>query len=174
MASAHERWAIVGGGFLGMTLALRLRERGHEVTLFERADQLGGLASVWRLGNHVWDRHYHVILLSDLRLRALLRELGLEAEVVWGETRTGFYVDGRLHGMSSVIDFLRFPPLDLLSKFRLGATIWYASKLRDGRPLEAVPVADWVRRLSGRRTTEKDVARATDALIRSWRGRASA
>lgn len=31
-----------------------------------------------------------------------------------------------------------------------------------------------VRLTLGRRTTEKDVARATDALIRSWRGRASA
>lgn len=155
MAGKVARWGIVGGGFLGMTLALRLRQRGHEVTLLERADHLGGLASAWRIGDVVWDRHYHVILLSDLRLRGLLRELGLESEVVWGETRTGFYVDGRLHPMSSVVDFLRFPPLDLWSKFRLGATIWYASKIRDGRPLEAIPVADWLYRLSGRRTTER-------------------
>ncbi len=60
-----QRWAIVGGGILGMTLALRLAQRGRSVNLIERAEQLGGLASAWRLGDLVWDRHYHVTLLSD-------------------------------------------------------------------------------------------------------------
>ena len=40
-----ERWAILGGGILGMTLAHRLRQRGKQVTLFEAADCLGGLAA---------------------------------------------------------------------------------------------------------------------------------
>src|SRR4051794_36712916 len=38
----RERWAVVGGGFLGMTLALRLAQQGKAVTLFESADSLGG------------------------------------------------------------------------------------------------------------------------------------
>jgi len=36
--------AVVGGGLLGMFLALRLRQSGAEVTLFESADRSGGLA----------------------------------------------------------------------------------------------------------------------------------
>ena len=39
--------AIVGSGFLGMTLALRLAESGATVTNFESSDQIGGLASAW-------------------------------------------------------------------------------------------------------------------------------
>ena len=35
--------AIVGSGFLGMTLALRLAERGDQVTLFEAANEIGGI-----------------------------------------------------------------------------------------------------------------------------------
>lgn len=35
MASNPERWGIVGGGILGMTLALRLAQQGKQVTLFE-------------------------------------------------------------------------------------------------------------------------------------------
>jgi len=73
-----QSWGIVGGGMLGMTLALRLAQRGHLVTLFEGAGQLGGLASAWQLGDVVWDRHYHVTLLSDTCLRALLSELYFE------------------------------------------------------------------------------------------------
>ncbi len=34
-------------------------------------------------------------------------------------------------------------------------TILYASRVRDWRPLEAIPVSDWLRRLSGARTFER-------------------
>src|SRR5712691_7711902 len=125
---------------LGMTLALRLAQRGHLVTLFEGAGQLGGLASAWELGDVVWDRHYHVILLSDMHLRGLLDELGLGDELVWKETRTGFYTDGKLYSMSNTLEFLRFPPLGLTDKLRLGATIFYASRVRHWQKLETIAV----------------------------------
>ncbi|MDT4966999.1 MAG: hypothetical protein QOJ64_1736 [Acidobacteriota bacterium] len=138
-----------------MTLAHKLAQEGKEVTIFEGAPQLGGLASPWELGDVVWDRHYHVTLLSDTTLRGLLAELGLEKEMQWVETRTGFYTDGKLYSMSNTVEFLRFPPLRLTDKLRLGATIFYASKLKNWRKLETILVADWLRRLSGRRTCER-------------------
>lgn len=150
-----ERWGIVGGGMLGMTLALRLAQAGQDVTLFEAADHLGGLASAWSLGDVVWDRHYHVTLLSDTTLRALLTELDLEKEMQWVETRTGFYTDDELYSMSNTLEFLRFPPLGIIDKLRLGATIFYASKISDWQRLEKIPVSDWLRRLSGNHTFEK-------------------
>jgi protoporphyrinogen oxidase len=153
--SKRERWGIVGGGVLGMTLAHRLSRLGKDVTLLEAADHLGGLASAWRLGDVVWDRHYHVILLSDRHLLSLLGELGLADEMEWVETRTGFYTDGRLYSMSNTWEFLRFPPLRLWDKLRLGGTIFYASRIRDWERLERIPVADWLQRWSGRRTFER-------------------
>ena len=155
MASVEKPWVVVGGGILGMTLALRLAQRGYPVTLCEAAPNLGGLADAWQLGEVTWDRHYHVTLLSDHYLRQLLAELGLENELRWTETKTGFLVDGKLHSFSNVWDFLRFPPLSLLDKFRLGATIFYASRIKEGRSLEAIPVSDWLRKLSGKRTFER-------------------
>ena len=149
------RWGIVGGGMLGMTLAHRLAEAGQHVTLLEAAPELGGLASAWQLGDLTWDRHYHVTLLSDLRLRKLLAELDLENEMRWVETKTGFYTDGQLYSMSTSLEFLRFPPLNLIEKCRLAATILWASKIRDGRPLESELVADWLRKWSGAGTFEK-------------------
>src|SRR5258705_4061912 len=155
MPLGSQRWGIVGGGFLGMTLAHRLAQHGQDVTLFEAAPALGGLASAWSLGYVVGHRHYHVTLLSDAYLRALLTELGLEKEMTWVETRTGFYTDGTLYSMSNTLEFLRFPPLSLFSKLRLGATIFYASRIRNWKKLEKIPVADWLRRWSGRATFEK-------------------
>jgi protoporphyrinogen oxidase len=155
MAKSDERWGVVGGGILGMALARRLRQTGADVTLIEAAPQLGGLAAAWQLGDVTWDRHYHVTLLSDTHLRRLLEELGLAEELEWVETKTGFYTDGRLHSMSNTLEFLRFPPLGLWDKFRLGATIFRASRIKDWKKLEDIPVADWLRRWSGRRTFEK-------------------
>lgn len=155
MSMEPERWGIVGGGLLGMTLALRLSQQGKAVTLLDGADHLGGLASAWNLGGVVWDRHYHVILLSDQYLRSLLGELGLADDIDWVETKTGFYTDGQLYSMSNTMDFLRFPPLNLLDKVRLAATIFYASRVKDWNRLEQIPVSDWLRRWSGNHTFEK-------------------
>src|SRR6185503_18014529 len=100
MSEKPEHFGIVGGGLLGLTLALRLAQRGSRVTLLEAADHLGGLADAWQVGNLTWDRHYHVTLLSDRYLRCILKELELDHEMQWVKTRTGFLVNGRLYSMS--------------------------------------------------------------------------
>ncbi|MEP6571608.1 MAG: NAD(P)/FAD-dependent oxidoreductase [Gemmatimonadota bacterium] len=155
MPDTTSSLGIVGGGVLGMTLALRLHGQGHRVTLIEGASAPGGLAATQQIGGYTWDRFYHVILLSDLNLRGLLAELGLEEQLRWGNTRTGFFTGGRLLSFSTTLDFFLFPPLSLVDKARLAGTILHASRIRDGRSLERIPVTDWLRRLSGRRTFER-------------------
>ena len=150
-----ERIGIVGGGLLGLSCADRLQKLGHAVTVFEAAPHFGGLASAWKLGEITWDRFYHVILLSDGYTHALLKDLDLSSAFVGVETKTGFFTDGRLHSMSNSLEFLRFPPLGLLGKLRLGLTIHHASRVTDWKALEKIPVVDWLRKWSGKRTTEK-------------------
>jgi protoporphyrinogen oxidase len=153
--STRRRWGIVGGGMLGLTLAHRFSQNGDDVTVFEAAPYLGGLASAWSLDDVVWDRHYHVSLLSDTHLRSLLSELGLEQDMEWVETRTGCYTGGKLYSVSNTLEFLRFPPLGLVDKLRLGGTIFYGSKVRNWQRLEDVPVERWLAAWSGRRTFER-------------------
>jgi protoporphyrinogen oxidase len=147
--------AIVGSGILGMTLALRLAEAGNQVTIFESADAIGGLASAWKIGDIRWDKHYHVTLMSDANTRKIVAELGLADEFRWVETKTGFYTDGYLFSMSDTMEFLSFPRLGLIDKLRLGATILYASRVNNWKRLEKITVEKWLTRLSGRRTFEK-------------------
>ena len=153
--SESRHVGIVGGGLLGMTLAIRLRRDGHRITLIEGAGAPGGLVAPQTIGGFRWDKFYHVILLSDANLRGLLDELGLDEKIEWRTTRTGFYVDGTLHSLSSSLEFLTFPPLSLVDKVRLAYTIWYAAHLTNWRRLEAIPVIDWLRRLSGTRVVER-------------------
>ncbi len=150
-----EHWCIVGGGVLGLVLAKRLVEAGERVTVLEATPEIGGLASAWNLGDFTWDRHYHVTLLSDQSTRDLLRELELEDQMRWVETKTGFFADGKLVSLSNNWEFLRFPLLSLWEKFRLGVTIFAASKIRDWQSLESIPVADWLRKWSGIGTFRK-------------------
>jgi protoporphyrinogen oxidase len=150
------RWAVIGGGVLGLSLAHRLVDRGEDVTLLEAAPELGGLAAAWQLGDVVWDKHYHVILLSDLRTRGMVQDAGLADELHWVETRTGYYGrDNLLRSVSNTVEFLRLPGLNLIDKLRLGGTIFYGSRIRDGRRMEREPVAAWLRRWSGGRTFER-------------------
>jgi protoporphyrinogen oxidase len=155
MNATQQNWAIVGGGMLGMTLAYRLAQQGQQVTLFEGAVELGGLASAWQLDDVTWDRHYHVTLLSDLTLRSLLRELHLEQDMEWVETKTGVYAGGKLYSVSNAIEFLQFPPLRLIDKLRLGLTIVYGARIKNWKRLEQIPVTTWLKRWSGDRTFQK-------------------
>lgn len=149
------RIGIVGGGLMGLAIARRLSREGHGVTVFEREPQLGGLATWHDFGGFDWDRFYHVILPTDSSLIGFIRDLGLEDALRWGSTRTGFYVDEQFHSMDNNIDFLKFPPLSLWSKFRLAMTILYCSRINDWRRLEKISVEDWLIKTSGRATYEK-------------------
>jgi protoporphyrinogen oxidase len=123
--------------------------------VLEAATRLGGLASAWQVGDVTWDRYYHVIVLSDSHLRRLLTEIDLDSEIEWKVTRTGFFTGSGLYHLNNAIDYLKFPALNLLDKLRLGLTIVYMARIKNGRPLEAVPLADWLVRLSGRRVFEQ-------------------
>lgn len=140
---------IVGGGITGLTSAFYLLRAGARVSVIEARPQLGGLATFYDFGPFHWDKFYHCILTSDLPLQSLLEDLGLTDELRWTNTKVGFYSDHALHSMSSTLDFLRFPPLSLWEKFRLGLGVLYASRIRDGVPLEGIPVADWLIRVFG-------------------------
>ncbi len=150
-----QKIAIVGAGFLGLTIALRCAQRGDEVTIYESAPEIGGLASAWNIGDVVWDKHYHVTLLSDSYTRKIVKEIGLAEKFKWVETKTGFFSDGKLYSMSNTLEFLRFPVLDLVSKIRLGATIFYVSRVKDWRSLEKIRVEDWLTRLAGKKTFDR-------------------
>ena len=57
--------------------------------------------------------------------------------------------------MSNALEFVRFPPLRLLDRFRLGWTVLYASRIRDWRRLEEIGVEEWLSRLSGDRAFDR-------------------
>ena len=149
------RTCVIGGGLMGMAIARKLADDGVNVTVLERGEQLGGLATWQDFGGFFWDRFYHVILPSDRNLIKFVEELRLTEELEWRRTFTGFYVDRKLHSISTNMEFLRFPLLSLLSKARLAWTMLYCSRIDDWKRLEKISAEDWLIKVSGRDTYEK-------------------
>jgi protoporphyrinogen oxidase len=147
--------AVVGGGMMGVSLGYFLAQEGVKVEIYEASQNLGGLAGqiLLRDGTSV-DRFHHAILPSDSHLLQLCDDLKMTDQLRFRETRTGFYRQGEIHPLNSVLDFLRFPPLGWMERLRLCLTVLYTQSLRDWRRLEGISIEDWLLRLSGRRTFE--------------------
>lgn len=144
---------IIGGGIMGISLGYYLAKQGVAVTIYEASPVLGGLAGplVLEDGTEV-DRFYHAILSSDRHLRELCEELGIADQFRFKETKTSFYYKNALHPMNNMIDFLKFPPLGWIDRFRLGLTVLAAQFTKDWRSLESISVQDWLLRWGGKVT----------------------
>lgn len=147
--------AVVGGGIMGLALALNLSQKGYRVTVFEKEEKVGGLASSWRINGFTPERFYHVILRSDSYLLNLLSRLGLKDEVIWVKAGTGLFSQGILYPLSDLRDFFSFPHLTLREKFRLGWTFFYASRRWPSERLERRKALEWLTALSGKKVVEK-------------------
>lgn len=143
---------ILGGGIMGVCLGYFLSKKGVQVEIFEASPMLGGLAGPLTLddGTKV-DRFYHAILSSDSHLRDLSAELGIADHLRFRETKMGFYYQSEIHSMNNIIEFLRFPPLGWIDRFRLGLTVFYAQFVRNWHNLESISVEKWLVRLGGQR-----------------------
>lgn len=141
---------------LGAAVAEGLAASGREVVLLESAPTLGGLASAWTIdtpaGPVTCDRFYHVVLGQDRKVVSLLERLGLGESLHFTTVRSELLAGGRVHPMSSVLDLLRLPVLDPVSRVRVGGTVALGAVL----PVEGgdrLTSARWLRRWSGRRAT---------------------
>lgn len=76
-----SRFAIVGGGWAGISAAVALADTGHDITVFEMAPQLGGRArSV--AGEPPYDNGQHILIGAYRDSLALMRQLGVDPEAV--------------------------------------------------------------------------------------------
>jgi protoporphyrinogen oxidase len=155
MSLKRMRVGILGGGITGLTSAFYLLRAGADVTVIEARPQLGGLATYFNFGPFCWDKFYHCILTSDQPLLKLIDDLGLTPELRWTETKVGFFADNVLHPMTSSLDFLRFPPLNLWQKLRLGLGVLRVTRIKDGRPLEKYLASDWLTSVFGQANYQK-------------------
>jgi protoporphyrinogen oxidase len=141
-----------------MAAAWDLQRAGQAVTIFEAADQVGGLATGFRQPHWDWsvEKFYHHWFQSDDHMLGLMDELGLRAQVLFPRPYTVLYDDGRWHPFDSILAALKFPGLGFgINKIRFGLVGLYLRLTNNWRGLEKHTAHEWMQRWAGRAVYEK-------------------
>jgi protoporphyrinogen oxidase len=109
---------ILGGGLCGLVASLHL-SKTSDVTLLERARELGGCLSSYRLDGAWVERFYHHCFAGDSHLLSLLSEVGLSDRLEWLKGTTGSFAEGKIYPLNTPLEILRYPYLSALDKARL-------------------------------------------------------
>ncbi|MFA4827144.1 MAG: FAD-dependent oxidoreductase, partial [Candidatus Shapirobacteria bacterium] len=120
--------AITGAGLTGLVSGYRLGQKGYSVTIFEKEKEAGGLAGGFEINGTNLEKSYHHIFKSDKYLIDLIEELGLKDKLKWSESSIGLYFDGKMYPFGTAMDLLKFNPLGLIDKIRLGLVKIYLEK----------------------------------------------
>jgi protoporphyrinogen oxidase len=149
--------AIIGAGFSGMAAAWDLRRAGHEVTIYEAADYVGGLASGFKEPGWDWsvEKFYHHWFASDKHMLGLIKELGLEDKVLFPRPLTVMYHNGKFYPFDSIVKALLFPGLGFgINKIRFGLVGVFLRLTNNWRALEKYTVDEWLRKWAGKKVYE--------------------
>ena len=144
------RVGIVGAGATGLAAAYELGLRGHEALVYERAPFLGGQASTFDVGGARLERGYHHLFTSDTDIVDIADEIGLGHQMRWIPSTVGTLYDGRIYNFVTPMDLLRFTPLSLIDRIRLGLVTLQVRRMRDWGRVEGVTAAEWLRQKAGK------------------------
>ena len=148
------RVGIIGGGAAGLAAAYELTKRGHFAEVFERAPFLAGQASTFTVGGAQLERGYHHLFVSDVDMVELIQELGLEDQLAWLESKVGLFYGDKIWDFATPMDLLRFKPLSVFQRMRVGWWTFVLQKTRNWRKFESVTAKDWLQRHMGQRVYE--------------------
>jgi protoporphyrinogen oxidase len=142
---------IVGAGFTGLTAAYSLAKQGKSVHVVEADDTPGGLAGIFEFDDGVKvEKFYHHWFNNDVYVPELVKELGLEGEIMLLPTRTGMYFNGRIWKLSTPLDLLRFKALSLPDRIRLGLLVFKVRRIKDWKTIEHLSIREWLEPLCGK------------------------
>jgi protoporphyrinogen oxidase len=136
--------AIIGGGYTGLTAAYRLSQKGHEITLFERSNDLGGLAGGFEIEGTNLEKAYHHIFKTDVDIINLAKELGVEDKLAWRESSVSIYYGGKVYPFKGAMDLLKFKPLVTL----------YLQKDKNWEKYQKISAYEWMKKWSGKQVTQ--------------------
>lgn len=116
--------AIIGGGITGLAAAYELTKRGEKVTVFEKDQTLGGLASGFRTPSWDWplEKTYHHFFTSDKAIITLAKELGMKKDLMILSPTTSVYWNNKQYPFDTPITILKFPGIPFLDRLRTGIT----------------------------------------------------
>ncbi len=137
-------FGVIGGGAAGLAAAYEFSRSGHHADVYEAAPMLGGQASTFNLGGGQLERGYHHLFRSDRAMAELMRELGLGDRLGWYTSKVGLYHGGKVWNFSSPTDLMKFSPLPLSQRIRVGLWSFLLQNTRSWRKFEDITARNWL------------------------------
>lgn len=146
--------AIIGAGFTGLSAALNLLEKGHEVSVFEKDNFPGGLAIGFEKKEWDWslEKHYHHWFTNDASVLNLAKKIN--HEVLIKRPKTSVYVDGKNYQLDSPIALLKFPKIGIIDRIRMGTVIAFLRINPFWKPLEKFNTSSFLKKTMGKKGYE--------------------
>jgi len=155
---------IIGGGLAGLSTAHRLNKRGHDVTLIEKRNRLGGRASSYDLDSFPLDidNCQHILTGSCRYCLSLIRDTA-GSEVLEGRRTIPVLPPNSAGRLNHWTIDQRPSPLHFLFTYRQVAGDWF-STFKEGLRLLALGLdngdeprraIDWLRKFQSRRLIER-------------------
>ncbi|WP_368084905.1 NAD(P)/FAD-dependent oxidoreductase [Vibrio splendidus] len=141
--------AVIGAGPMGLAVAYQLVKDGHDVTVFEADDRVGGMTASFDFGGLDIERYYHFICANDQPHFDMISEMGLDEKLKWTKTKMGYYYQGELFPWGNPIALLKFPKLSFVSKIRYGLHAFLSTKRSDWSKLDKVEASTWIKQWVG-------------------------
>jgi len=135
---------------LGMAAALRLRQAGHAVVLWERMHGLGGQAATFPIAGTRLEYFYHHLFHSDTAITDLMAELGVGDTLQWLPSTVGMFHDGKIWPLDGAMDLLKLRYISPAARLRIGAMTAYLQMQKHYAGYERVTAARWIERFSGK------------------------
>ena len=136
---------IIGAGYTGLTIAKELVEKGQDVTIFEKQPYVGGMVNTIEIFNTRLEKYYRHIFKSDKETIKLIKEMGLESELIWPATKMGYLSNKKPYLFGTPISLLKFKPLNLIQKLRFGFNVIHIKLINDYKKLEKVTAEKWLK-----------------------------
>jgi protoporphyrinogen oxidase len=134
---------ILGSGLAGLSAGLQLAD-DHEVVIFEKNTVPGGCMSSQTYNDtYTLETLYHHCFSGDKNLFSLLDELGLRSDLIWLKGSTGYYMNGKLHPLTTPLEILKYPCLTFFQKCRLGLFVISSRKI-DLAPLDKITAKEYL------------------------------
>ena len=115
--------AVIGGGPAGCTAAYKLRQKGHNVILFESQDHVGGRTSqLYRDGFNLGSGALFLMGGIYPRTNAILKELGHYKDLIPWDAKTHVVDWDRQRytvDFDQVLSFLKLPVFSFFDKLRI-------------------------------------------------------
>ena len=138
---------IIGSGLAGLSAGYKL-SKSNEIIVFEKDEEIGGMtASYCQEYNgkeYFIEKYYHHIFRSDSELLTLIKELGLEKQMLWLKGTNAYFVDGKNYPMNTPSEILHFSPLSFTDIVKLGLLVLRIKTINNTTPYDRIRARDWI------------------------------